>query len=370
MRKWNTLLIIAALTFLLFILAEGISSVTLVLWDTARAFKRVPAEKSHVMYDPDLGWAHKPGVSISDLYRPGTGITINLQSLRADKEYSQEAPEGKVRVICLGDSFTLGYGVGNDQTWCSGLELLNPRFEAINMGQGGYGLDQAYLWYQRDGAKFKHQFVIFAFIADDFRRLQPAANKPYFLLQDGRLILKNSPVPRGHSRGNVYARLLPRLEELSVVRLVRRMMYSRMRENKKPFGRDPSTRQLLDTGMQIFQDFAQLAQQRGAIPVFVYLPTIEDYRFGNQMGSPFAGEFSKRGLLFLDLTPQLQTKTPAEITDLFFKSEDFPYAEVPSNAARHYTPAGHQFAATHIYSYLTKAFKKTVERIKSLRATT
>jgi hypothetical protein len=40
------------------------------------------------------------------------------------------------------------------------------------MGQGGHGVDQAYLWYKRDGVKLKHDFLLFAFITLDFQRMQ------------------------------------------------------------------------------------------------------------------------------------------------------------------------------------------------------
>ena len=51
-------------------------------------------------------------------------------------------------------------------------QSLDPRLETLNMGQGGYGVDQAYLWYKRDAAKFEHQVHLLAFITDDFVRMQ------------------------------------------------------------------------------------------------------------------------------------------------------------------------------------------------------
>ena len=65
--------------------------------------------------------------------------------------------------ISSGDSFTLGYGVNNEETWPTAFSKLDERFETINMGQGGYGVDQSYLWYKRDGLEFDHQIHLFAF---------------------------------------------------------------------------------------------------------------------------------------------------------------------------------------------------------------
>jgi len=80
-------------------------------------------------------------------------------------------PPGYLRVIGSGDSFTLGHGVANGQTWCARLEEIDPRFENVNMGQGGYGADQAYLSYRRDRRRLDRDTHIFAFISDDLHRL-------------------------------------------------------------------------------------------------------------------------------------------------------------------------------------------------------
>ena len=50
-------------------------------------------------------------------------------------------PPGKTRIICSGDSFTLGFGVDNEHTWPQQLAARNANLETVNMGQGGYGAD-------------------------------------------------------------------------------------------------------------------------------------------------------------------------------------------------------------------------------------
>ncbi len=75
------------------------------------------------------------------------------------------------RLVCSGDSFTFGYGVGDEATWCALLATIPPGIETVNMGQGGYGLDQAYLWYRRDGLHLGHQVHVMALITRDFERM-------------------------------------------------------------------------------------------------------------------------------------------------------------------------------------------------------
>ncbi len=70
-------------------------------------------------------------------------------------------------------------GVSNNQTWCQLLTSINKQLQTINMDQGGAGIDQAYLWYKRDGVKFHHNLKIFAFITDDFVRMQRSKSSGY-----------------------------------------------------------------------------------------------------------------------------------------------------------------------------------------------
>ena len=50
------------------------------------------------------------------------------------------------------------------------LEGLGRGVRTLNLGQGGYGIDQAFLWYQRDASDIETDWVIFQFIGPDFLR--------------------------------------------------------------------------------------------------------------------------------------------------------------------------------------------------------
>src|SRR5262245_25280565 len=148
-------------TAVVFVVLEGLAN-TALFWYTLLVRPRAPlAEKGHTRYDPDLGWTNIPNVSLKDYYGPGLDLTTNAQGFRGTRPVDVAVPPGMLRIICSGDSMTLGYGVRDDQTWCQRLASLDPRIEAVNMGQGGYGVDQAYLWYRRDGAALEHQLHIF-----------------------------------------------------------------------------------------------------------------------------------------------------------------------------------------------------------------
>jgi hypothetical protein len=133
------------------------------------------------------------------MYGPRAYLRTNAQRFRNNADVARAVPSGRLRIICSGDSFTLGYGVSNDDAWCNRLAVLDHRIDAINMGQGGYGIDQAYLKYTRDASSIDHDVQILAFITEDFGRMRSATflgyPKPVLVLDHGALAVRNVPVP-------------------------------------------------------------------------------------------------------------------------------------------------------------------------------
>jgi hypothetical protein len=75
-----------------------------------------------------------------------SSFTISDQGFR-DRHYGKK-DESAYRILCLGDSMTMGHGVSLDETFVKVLERLlaehklNKRIEVINAGTGGYGIWQ------------------------------------------------------------------------------------------------------------------------------------------------------------------------------------------------------------------------------------
>jgi len=123
-----------------FLLLEGLSSTILCVHDSIFTYRGQLGESYYTRYDPELGWASTPGVRLPNFFGPGIGITINSQGLRG-QDTAIEA--SGFRIVCSGDSFTFGYGVDDEHAWCSLLAKFDKRLQSVNMGQGGYGIDQA-----------------------------------------------------------------------------------------------------------------------------------------------------------------------------------------------------------------------------------
>jgi lysophospholipase L1-like esterase len=80
-------------------------------------------------------------------------VCINQFGLRDDENLTYEKPAGEWRLLCLGDSFTFGWGVDDADTWVRQIETklaAAARVRAINCGAAGTLLVDEYWWGLRD----------------------------------------------------------------------------------------------------------------------------------------------------------------------------------------------------------------------------
>ena len=167
---------------------------------TSRVVALLNAPAGMVMLDHELGWMYRPG------FRSETDH-LNAAGLRSLREYSPSVPVGYLRVAAFGDSFVYGNEVSDSSTWTAQVERMDSAVEVLNYGVGGYGLDQAFLRYLRDGEKYHPQLVVIGFVSDDLGRIVNvyrrfmASNewpliKPRFVLgSGGALQLRAEHVP-------------------------------------------------------------------------------------------------------------------------------------------------------------------------------
>ncbi|MFH2020930.1 MAG: SGNH/GDSL hydrolase family protein [archaeon] len=92
---------------------------------------------------PNLGHEHIPNKSVI-LY--GVEIRTNQLGLRANREYVIPKPKNTVRILVLGDSIALGWGVNYYETFPNILESIlnqkNPaKYEVLNAAVGNYNTE-------------------------------------------------------------------------------------------------------------------------------------------------------------------------------------------------------------------------------------
>ena len=276
------------------------------------------------------------------MYGQAKTLTTNSQGFRNTQNFTPQVPEGRVRLVCAGDSFTLGFGVADDETWCHLLESHDPRLQTVNLGQGGYGLGQAYLWYKRNHTKLDHGIVVFAFVSEDFARLQLSDfrgyGKPTFTVVDERIVTLGVPVSRSAYRlpygSAVY--------KLSVVKYFRRLPFVReLRERKE---RDRAPWHFVVHA--IFADLSRISAEQGSQLTLVYLPTIEDAASeeNDDLRAVVRGIAADLGIPLLDLVPGFRKLSADAAAALFF-----PYK---SRGLGHFSEAGNAHVARLIHERL------------------
>ena len=345
---WAIFNIVAVMLFL--VLCEGTASFILFFKNIASTQNL--AERRHTRYDELLGWVNIPNLYIADMYGPGIYLQTNTQTFRNNQDFSPETPENKLRIICSGDSFTFGYGVDNDHTWCQLLAAHDQRLETINMGQGGYGVDQAYLWYKRDGQKLEHQIHLFAFITTDFKRMRRdefnGYGKPLLKVQNDALVVTNVPVPW---RSFYLPWLTQNREAINDLRSTQLLSSFFLPEPEVPPVEQAATVESSPelVAAKILKDLVDLNQAKNSTLVLVYLPGQEftggDLEHWRQVIHMAA---EQQGVLLIDLVDMFKDLPSAELTSLFIQKGEIDY----QGAAGHYTSKGNQYVADALYKQL------------------
>lgn len=161
-------------------------------------------------YHSTIGWWHLPGmytrVPLGQTYHY---VMTNSVGMRSDRDYPKARPAGRKRIVFLGDSYTAGDGVSNEQRFTDLLEKRHSHLDALNFGLNGSGTDQQVLIYETMAAGYEADAVVICICVEniarnlydcfpsfDWREQQVAYRpKPYFKLKGDGLELCNTPVP-------------------------------------------------------------------------------------------------------------------------------------------------------------------------------
>lgn len=297
--------------------------------------------------DPDLGWVPRPSthVAASGAYRP---TTTNARGLRSLREYDDAPPSGVLRVAAFGDSFVHGDEVDDAAAWTAVLERARADLEVLNFGASGYGPDQAFLRWERDGRPLRPRLVLIGFMTENIGRtvnvFRPFYTpetamrlaKPRFALEGDRLVLRptplrtvadyrpllDDPAPTLASMGRDdlwYQRsgwhpgtpldVLPsvRLSRLGL-RFARRLLDPPAYET----GWIPGGHAYRVTEA-VLARFAESVRESGAVPVVVFFPNRNDLqrrREGKpELASPLVAAIRRRGIETVDLLEPIHAAT-------------------------------------------------------------
>jgi lysophospholipase L1-like esterase len=133
------------------------------------------AVQPRYVIDPGYGVrANQPNVRTRH-YVPGdydVAISTNSAGMRGPREYPVERVPGKRRILVLGDSFTFGYGVNDDEVVSAVLEdLLNERAsasaEVLNLAVSGFGQAEELVTWENRGKAYRPDVVVLFYFEND-----------------------------------------------------------------------------------------------------------------------------------------------------------------------------------------------------------
>ena len=215
------------------------------------------------VYDPAKGWISKSGLRDVKVFNDKV-LNTNSKGFRGKQDYPYGQNKNKIRILILGDSFTFGDEVSDNETYSYYLQEMLPQTEIINLGVHGYGHDQMLILLKEEGIKYEPDIIILGFLPLDMSRNMLGFRdyeKPKFVLNDNKLVLTNTPVSPPE-KVIAWDWVRPRVLDLySVLRL--KLM--------KKLGLYEKEKEAVTTA--ILEEISQIADSIGAFPVFAFLPS-------------------------------------------------------------------------------------------------
>ena len=144
--------------------------------------------------------------------KPDPGRQINTDGLR-DRQRSVDRAEGVLRIVCLGDSVTFGYGVARVESYPAVLEDMltdaGHRVEVLNVALPGWSTRQQRIAYEQIARRYQPDLVLLGFCLNDVAEMSNNLARPPALLAAG---YRHSHLVRALLRPHAWQ--LHRVEEL------------------------------------------------------------------------------------------------------------------------------------------------------------
>jgi hypothetical protein len=283
------------------------------------------------MYDPSKGWKPKPNLKDEKAWDDKI-LNTNSKGLRGEKDFPYAKTRGRPRILILGDSFTFGDQVSDNETYSHYLQEMLPNTEVINMGVHGYGHDQMLILFKEEGVKYQPDIVILGFLPLDMSRnlldFRDFA-KPRFVLEKGELKLTGTPVPRPEEILR-WDWTRPRILDL----------FSLTRHSIEKFsGLQQKKMEAITTALLL--ELIRSVESIPAMPILAYLPR------GREIALDIAVTQDEK---YLFSVCQLNERAKCFSTRPYFAEKIAQGASFKSRG--HWEPAGHLAAAEAIKRYL------------------
>lgn len=300
------------------------------------------------VYDAVAGWKNAANLNKPASKEHGA-VRTNSHGMRNDGDFSVEPAPGRPRLMIVGDSYSFGFGVSNEETYAYQLAARMPDWDIMNLAVSATGTDQQNLMYEHYGEKFKPNIVLLGFYVLDYNRntysFRDYAKPMYVPQADGSLLLTNVPVTSPEDLLEQYRSGQKSIGGWHYSYLMARVKQEVGDRIKRDRGPGSLARRTLSG---IMQQFSERVRNNGATPVWVIFP-IDDILQQNVSKYHEISDFSiaeakRLGMPVLDLEPAYR--------DYVSKHPHAKSLWRPLEIGGHLSADGNKVSAEAIYAFL------------------
>lgn len=302
-------------------------------------------------WDKELGLKHIPGAK-GHLISPefNTNVSINSKGLR-DREYGYSKPDGTKRILCLGDSFTFGYGVRAEETFPKVLErslnagrMQSTKWEVINAGVCCAGTAHQLAYFDTEGQRYGPDIVVLCICGrNDFT---DNTRSWLYSVDDGKLVKHTAHVGLV-ARLRYTVRHLPGYSfvfaKSHLLTFVKRRLARCVAAGLAETPGDPASAAAADTRAFELTEHLLLAlnngcERRNCRLVVMVVPRSDAGGHPEPVADLIAS-VKKHGILYADLAPRFSEETRCG-TENYYPLDG------------HWNAQGHRLAAQLLYGFL------------------
>ena len=257
-----------------------------------------------------------------------TRIKINSKGLRGpEKEYGK--PQDKKRILFLGDSFTFGTGVEQDESFVWRIQkLADPKLDIINGGAPGSSTNEEFRFLSSEGFRYAPDGVVLVFFQNDIQDNYGDA-------------LEASGAAKRRNPATLFYKALAKASGILEERLYgRSAVYAAVSYWKRNFleSYQVSKKEFAVTHRQL-EKIRGFCAANGYPLALVYLPRREELKkTGNGLGSEWLADYcGKNNLPLLNLWEKFRARKDTKL--LYFQFDT------------HLTPYGHEVTAQLILDF-------------------
>jgi len=312
-------------------------------------------------FDPYYGWKTVP--SKQGLNKERQPVTILPNGLRSNGNKPRESEK---RILAVGDSYTFGDQVGDDETWPAALER-HLGVPVLNGGVCGYGVGQTVLRAQELTPRFRPDVLIVGLIPADIWRAQSSGfysrRKPYFELENKIPVLRNVPLSLPEAPAGMTGVVSQGLEYVYDHSLFMRS-FPDLRSRLKLYQNRAyieAHQEGLEVSCRLFEQVRDMAAHYGAQPFMLMQYKYRDIGKRITLNNGASAEPDDRNMEFLIKAMQLMEcsrSAGVPVIDTFIPLEQLRReggdAAVRALYSDHMNAAGNDFVAEYVASQLER----------------